>query len=115
MRFSFRCLVEAVREMSTDVDETKAPDLIHVKTANRMSTGVDTKVAGVPKVLKLQAKCLLTHTNVDTNISVATCSNHSLFNTHANHRLGTKKEPQTAALLFYLYFLVSMPPSQAHT
>lgn len=41
MRFSFRCLVEAVREMCTDVDETKAPDLIHVKTANRMSTGVD--------------------------------------------------------------------------
>lgn len=41
MRFSFRCLVETVREMSTDEDETKAPDLIHVKTANRMSTGVD--------------------------------------------------------------------------
>jgi hypothetical protein len=34
-------LVEAIREMSTDEDETKAPDLIHVKTANRMSTGVD--------------------------------------------------------------------------
>lgn len=41
MRFSFRCLVETIREMSTDEDETKAPDLIHVKTANRMSTGVD--------------------------------------------------------------------------
>lgn len=41
MRFSFRCLVKAIREMSTDEDKTKAPDLIHVKTANRMSTGVD--------------------------------------------------------------------------
>lgn len=41
MRFSFRCLVEAIREMSTDEDEIKTPDLIHVKTANRMSTKVD--------------------------------------------------------------------------
>lgn len=45
MRFSFRCLVETVREMSTYVDETKAPDLIHVKTANGMSTDVDSKGA----------------------------------------------------------------------
>lgn len=27
--------------MSTDVNETKAPDLMHVKAANRMSTCVD--------------------------------------------------------------------------
>lgn len=27
--------------MSTDVNETKAPDLMHVKAVSRMSTGVD--------------------------------------------------------------------------
>lgn len=32
---------KTVRETSTDVNETKAPDLMHVKVANRMSTGVD--------------------------------------------------------------------------
>lgn len=41
MRFSFRCLVEAVREMSTGVDELQMNGSLRVETIREMSTGID--------------------------------------------------------------------------
>ena len=41
MRFSFRCLVETVREMSTGVDQRVWFFLFRVKAVSEISTGVD--------------------------------------------------------------------------
>ena len=38
MRFSFRCLVEAIREMSTGVDELQTNGSLRVKAVIEMST-----------------------------------------------------------------------------
>mgnify|MGYP004690684091 CR=1 FL=1 len=41
MRFSFRCLVETVREMSIGVDELQTNGSLRVEIIREMSTGVD--------------------------------------------------------------------------